>query len=52
MEMIAECARQLNISQDILENILSALATVMNDSSFVKQLLDINTRINTLAEDN
>jgi len=52
MEMIAECARQLNISQDILEDILSALATIMNDSSFVAQLLAINARINTLAEDN
>jgi len=50
--MIAECARQLNISQDILEHIFSALATIMNDSSFVAQLLAINARINTLAEDN
>jgi len=52
MEMIAECARQLNISQDILQDILSALATIMNDSSFLAQLLAINARINTLAEDN
>lgn len=52
MEIIAECARQLNISQDILEGILSALATIMNDSAFVAQLLAINARINTLAEDN
>lgn len=50
--MIAECARQLNISQGILEYILSALATIMNDSSFVAQLLAINAKINTLAEDN
>ncbi|XP_070528253.1 uncharacterized protein [Cardiocondyla obscurior] len=52
MEMIAECARQLHISQDNLEDILIALAKIMNDSSFVAQLLAINARINTLAEDN
>ncbi|XP_012227310.1 uncharacterized protein, partial [Linepithema humile] len=52
MEIILECARQLDISQDALENILSALATVMSDSSFVAQLLAIDARINTLAEAN
>ncbi|XP_029156533.1 uncharacterized protein LOC114929227 [Nylanderia fulva] len=52
MEVLTECARQLNISQDALKDILSALAAIMNDSSFVTQLLTINARINTLAEAN
>lgn len=51
-EIIAECARQLGLLQDSLEDLLSALATVMSDSAFVAQLLAINARINTLAEDN
>ena len=50
--IIAECARQLGLSQDTLEDLLYALATVMYDSAFVAQLLAINSRINTLAEDN
>lgn len=52
METLAECARQLNISQDALKDILFALASIMSDSSFVAQLLAINARINTLAEAN
>lgn len=44
--------RQLGLLQDSLEDLLSALATVMSDSAFVAQLLAINARINTLAEDN
>lgn len=52
MDVIAECARQLDISQDTLKNTLSALATVMSDASFVAQLLAINNRINILAEAN
>lgn len=52
MEILAECARQLDISQTALKDILSALAAIMSDSSFVAQLLTINARINTLAEAN
>lgn len=52
MEVIRECARQLDISDDTLKNMISALATVLNDSSFVAQVLAINARINTLAEAN
>jgi len=52
MEIITECARQLNILQDTLKDMLFALATIMSDSSFVAQLLAINARINTLAEAN
>jgi len=52
MEILMECARQLDISQDSLKDMLSALAAIMNDSSFVAQLLAINARINTLAEAN
>lgn len=51
-EVIAECARQLGLSQVTLEDLLCTLATVMSDSAFVAQLLAINSRINTLAEDN
>ncbi|XP_050580363.1 uncharacterized protein LOC126917501, partial [Bombus affinis] len=51
-EIIAECARQLGLSQVTLEDLLCTLATVMSDSAFVAQLLAINSRINTLAEDN
>ncbi|XP_076634914.1 uncharacterized protein LOC143348514 [Colletes latitarsis] len=51
-EIIAECARQLGLLQDTLEDLLSALAIVMSDSAFVAQLLAINARINTIAEDN
>lgn len=51
-EVIAECARQVGLSKDALEDLLSSLATVMNDSSFVAQLLAINGKINSLAEDN
>jgi hypothetical protein len=52
MEIVAECARQLDIPLDNLTSMISALATVMNDTSFVAQLLTINKRINTLAEAN
>lgn len=52
MEIVAECARQLDIPLDTLESMISALATVMRDTSFVAQLLTINKRINTLAEAN
>ncbi|XP_015437292.1 PREDICTED: uncharacterized protein LOC107192527 [Dufourea novaeangliae] len=51
-EIIGECARQLSLPQETLEDQLSALAVVMSDSAFVAELLAINTRINTLAEDN
>lgn len=51
-KVIAECARQLGMSQDTLGSLLSALATVMSDSSFLAQMLAINARINTLAKDN
>ena len=51
-QIIAECARQLCLSQETLEDLLSALARVMSDPAFLAQLLAINARINTLAEDN
>lgn len=51
-QIIAECARQLCLSQETLEELLSALARVMSDPAFLAQLLAINARINTLAEDN
>lgn len=51
-QIIMECARQLGISQKTLEDLLSTVATIMSDTSFVAQLLAINARINTLAEDN
>ena len=51
-EILRECARQLGMSQMDLEDLLAALATVMRDAAFVAQLLAINSRINTLAEDN
>ncbi|KAK0175448.1 hypothetical protein PV327_009196 [Microctonus hyperodae] len=50
--IISECARQLDMTRDEFESLLSALATVMNDTSFIAQILSINSRINTLAEDN
>ncbi|EFN76835.1 hypothetical protein EAI_16481 [Harpegnathos saltator] len=52
MEIVAECARQLEIPPDELESIISALARIMSDTSFVTQLLTINQHINTLAEAN
>lgn len=51
-EILGECARQLNLQHETLEDLLSALAVVMSDSAFVAQLLAINTRISTLAKDN
>lgn len=51
-EVILETARQLGLTQDTLKDMLSALATVMSNSTFLAQLLAINARINTLAEDN
>lgn len=50
--MIAECARQLGLPRENFESLLTALATVMADTSFLAQLMAINSRINTLAEDN
>ncbi|XP_012282688.1 uncharacterized protein LOC105700943 [Orussus abietinus] len=50
--VISECARQLGLPKESLESLLSDLAAVMSDTSFVAQLLAINARINTLAEDN
>ncbi|XP_008205348.3 uncharacterized protein LOC100118472, partial [Nasonia vitripennis] len=51
-EMIGECSRQMGMSQENLKGLLSALATVLYDTSFTKQLLTINAKINTLAKDN
>ncbi|XP_051172449.1 uncharacterized protein LOC127288830, partial [Leptopilina boulardi] len=51
-DVLRECARQLGMSQKDLEDVLGALATVMRDTAFTAQLLAINSRINTLAEDN
>lgn len=50
--MIAECGRQMDMSCDEIDSLLEALSTVMSDTSFIAQVLAINARINTLAEDN
>lgn len=50
--MIGECSRQLGLTQENLKELLSALATVLFDTSFTKQLIAINAKINTLAKDN
>lgn len=50
--IISECASQLDMSREEMEALLNALATVINDTSFTAQVLAINARINTLAEDN
>ncbi|XP_014229221.1 uncharacterized protein LOC106654046 [Trichogramma pretiosum] len=51
-EIITECARQMNIPLQDFEGLLSALAKMLHDSAFVKQLFAINAKINTLAKDN
>lgn len=52
IEVISQCAMQLGIAQDALQGLLHALATILNDSAFVAQLLTINASIGTLSEDN
>ncbi|XP_008557453.1 uncharacterized protein LOC103578228, partial [Microplitis demolitor] len=50
--IISECATQLGMSRQELKSLLSALAMVVNDTGFIAQTLAINTKINSLAEDN
>jgi hypothetical protein len=42
----------MGLSQDDLRELLSALAAVLFDTSFTKQILAINAKINSLAKDN
>ncbi|KAF5270627.1 hypothetical protein FQA39_LY01365 [Lamprigera yunnana] len=49
---VSECSIQLNLSEGALESILTSLASILCDQNYVKQLLEINCQINTLAEDN
>lgn len=52
LQMIAECGRQMDMSCDEIDSLLEALAQVTSDTSFIAQVLAINSKINTLAEDN
>ncbi|XP_046753162.1 uncharacterized protein LOC124416276, partial [Diprion similis] len=50
--ILMECARQMGLTHEKLEGLLASLAKVMCDTQYIAQLLTINARINTLAEDN
>lgn len=52
MKIIRECSNQLDLPEDALEGILTSLAELLSNHSFVKQLLEINQDINNMAEDN
>ncbi|CAG5073741.1 Protein of unknown function [Cotesia congregata] len=52
LEAISKCASKLGMSRHELESLLSTLAVVVRDTGFIAQVLAINTRINSLAEDN
>lgn len=49
---VEECNRQLNLEDNALHTIITTLAVILSNHGFVKQVLEINNRINTLAEDN
>lgn len=49
---LVECARQMGLKPEKFEILLANLATVMCDTQYIAQLLTINAKINTLAEDN
>lgn len=46
------CSQQLGMHEDGLEDILTKVATVMADTTFMKQVLDINSVIEEMSEDN
>ncbi|XP_015113231.1 uncharacterized protein LOC107038572 [Diachasma alloeum] len=52
LNMINKCARQMDLTPEDMKSLLSTLAIVIDDTSFVAQVLAINSRINTIAEDN
>ncbi|XP_074113916.1 uncharacterized protein LOC141536979 [Cotesia typhae] len=52
LEAMSKCASKLGMSRHELESLLSTLALVVRDTGFIAQVLAINTRINSLAEDN
>lgn len=46
------CSQQLGLHDDGLEELLTKVASVMADAAFMKQVLDINTSIEEMSEDN
>lgn len=46
------CSQQLGMDDDELEEIVTKLAAVMADTTFIKQVLDINGDIEEMSEDN
>lgn len=46
------CSQQLGMHDDQLEEILTKVAHVMADATFIKQVLDINTAIEEMSDDN
>lgn len=46
------CSQQLGMHDDGLEELLTKVASVMADTTFMKQVLDINTSIEEMSEDN
>ena len=51
-EIIAECARQMGLSLQDLTGLLNAIARMLEDSLFIKQLLAINAKVINIAKDN
>ncbi|KAE8748846.1 hypothetical protein FOCC_FOCC004440 [Frankliniella occidentalis] len=46
------CSQQLGMHDDQLEQVLTKVASVMADTTFMKQILDINNAIEEMSEEN
>lgn len=46
------CSQQLGMHDDQLEEILTKVASVMADATFMKQVLAINSAIEEMSEEN
>ncbi|XP_034229966.1 uncharacterized protein LOC117638904, partial [Thrips palmi] len=49
---LALCSQQLGLHDDGLEELLTKVASVMADTAFMQQVLDINSSIEEMSEDN
>jgi hypothetical protein len=52
IELVEQCAEQLRMTTQELLSLLLKLAHMLTDTSFMKQLLEINEKINDIAADN
>lgn len=52
LEIIRTCNEQLNLAENELLKILGKLSEICKNQSYIRELLEVNDSINTMAEDN